>query len=116
MVRLVGFFRALRKGSFKGDVGAEKVWNESSPLEVAGRGTRAGPILKDSFFTFLAGLPGVAGIGYSNTGVCREGSTTSVCLSWFDGGIVEEKCDMGGFEEADSGEDAGEGSVKMGDE
>jgi len=36
MVKLVGFFRPVRRGSLRGDIGAEIGWAPSIPAEVAG--------------------------------------------------------------------------------
>ena len=118
IVRLFGFLRALFRGSLRGEVGAEKCWKVSSPLELSGLVSTAVPMLRDKFFTFLPELFGESGCGYVGRSVCCEttGWSGVVCLSWFEGCIVPLKCDKGGFEEADSGEDAGEGSVKTGEE
>lgn len=53
MVRLVGFFLALLKGSFRGDVGAESVWVLSNSLIVTGLRMVGRFISRVSFFTFL---------------------------------------------------------------
>lgn len=56
MVRLVGFFRALRSGSLRGDVGSEKCCLVSMLPEVAGLGMMTLLMLIVRFFGFLFGF------------------------------------------------------------
>lgn len=53
MVRFVGFFLPLLRGSLRGDVGAEKGCDDSTAPAVAGRRSGGGFMSRVSFFTFL---------------------------------------------------------------
>jgi hypothetical protein len=85
MVRLVGFFRALRRGSLNGDVGSERGCRAAMSPEVAGLGMTTLVILIVRFFGFRFGLEARLGSDWfcKVEVVCSEESVCSVtyCLS-----------------------------------
>ena len=121
ILRFVGFFRPLRGVSLNGEVGSEKGCRSSTPVEVAGLGCTTVDILIVRFLGFLfTELPfGDSDLGFRfelARWCCGNVGCPDHDLSWLECCIVLWNMDKGGLEDADSGEEAGEGSVNTGEE